>query len=106
MNRPAAARMCCASAMPGDEILEAVAPAGMSRRRCWTVSKLCQSSRHPDHAGGRRYAAQEADLREGDLVYSVGGSVISLDLPLRSDKIRRNAGTEVSMTVLCATVSG
>lgn len=43
--------------------------------------------------------AQQAGLQEGDLVYSVGDSTISLNLPL-NEVIRQKAGTEVAMTVL------
>ena len=43
--------------------------------------------------------AQEAGLLEGDLVYSVNDTTISMDSPL-SEVIRRYAGEEVTMTVL------
>ena len=43
--------------------------------------------------------AATAGLREGDLVYSVGDAVISIEQPL-SDVVLRSAGTEVTMTVL------
>ena len=83
----------------GDEILEAVAPAGMSPQTLLDGVEAAPVLVTQITLVADDTPAQEAGLREGDLVYSVGGSVISLDLPL-SDEIRRNAGTEVSMTVL------
>ena len=83
----------------GDEIFEAVAPAGMSPQTLLDGVEAVPVLVTQITLVADDTPAQEAGLREGDLVYSVGESVISLDLPL-SDEIRRNAGTEVSMTVL------